>query len=453
MIQTLYIDLCTYLDGGGIGTGNKREPITFLTQWKLVGNSIIVEDGEVDNTMLPKGYQLCEYIESNGNQVIALGYNTKLTYDMLVSSTRKRVGTDVIIGNGGSITNFFAYYNGTLTLSWNTYAFDSPNDIQHAVVTFKNDLIEATVDGEYKSATGASNNGNYYLFGRQNAIDTLTAAIRLYKLQALDNGVLVHDWIPCLDANGVACLYDAIGNKTYYCSDVTGAEPFAYKLAESSKTIMSCSDLGEDGKYHVLIKADSEVIDIPLDKPLRKVGDVADTIEFPTDTANTARVTRNIGSVDMGSLGWRKRDEGYLYTIHFDPKKIISQILLCAKYQKGEPYASNKYDEYPDKTISASNYGETKYLYVKDTSCLDARAFAESNRGVELLFELADPTTSYISVSNIPLAKAYSSENRVPYSEFSYENPNALYIDGEPMVDDDGNEIVMKIGGKTFNID
>lgn len=271
MIQNLYIDLCTYLDGGGIGTGNKREPITYLTQWKLVGNSEVI--------------------------------------------------------------------------------------------------------------------------GEQ---------------------------------------------------------------------ILSCGDLGEDGKYHILIKADSKVIDIPLDEPLRKVGDVADTIEFPSDTPNTARVTRNIGSVDLGSLEWSYNNNLNLFSTIYPYVKNYKTgkggIGLNTIYKIASEASYPSWSQFPDNTIAVGSYyfstqQEDSSIVIKDTSCKTAKDLTSNLSQCYLLYELATSTTSYISVPNIPLTKAYSSANQVSYSEFAYENPNALYIDGEPMLDEDGNEIVMKVGRKTFNID
>lgn len=216
--------------------------------------------------------------------------------------------------------------------------------------------------------------------------------------------------------------------------------------------IMSCGDLGEDGKYHVRIKADSRVIDIPLDEPLRKVGDVGDvgdTIEFPTDTPNTAKVTRNIGSADLSRLIWMYREglNGCFQGV-LSGKKTGKTNILAQLYSVVDVTTASLLNN-----MQITGHNSQPYIYAKNILYTDNEAFKKSLFGVEIIYELATPTTSYISVPNIPLAKAYSSANQVPYSEFSYENPNALYIDGDPMTDEDGNEIVMKIGRKTFNID
>lgn len=54
---------------------------------------------------------------------------------------------------------------------------------------------------------------------------------RIYYFKMWDNGVLVRDYVPCLDNNGVPCMRDLVNRKTYY--DVRSSEtPFEYELAE-----------------------------------------------------------------------------------------------------------------------------------------------------------------------------------------------------------------------------
>lgn len=51
-----------------------------------------------------------------------------------------------------------------------------------------------------------NNNGSAYDFGK----------VGICSMQIYDNGVLVRDYRPCYDPNGVACLYDRVGQKYYY---------------------------------------------------------------------------------------------------------------------------------------------------------------------------------------------------------------------------------------------
>lgn len=47
-------------------------------------------------------------------------------------------------------------------------------------------------------------------------IDNRMAKLRLYSCKIWDNGKLIRDYIPVLDKNNVACLYDKVGRKYYY---------------------------------------------------------------------------------------------------------------------------------------------------------------------------------------------------------------------------------------------
>ncbi|MDO4945131.1 MAG: hypothetical protein Q4E74_08035 [Ruminococcus sp.] len=51
-----------------------------------------------------------------------------------------------------------------------------------------------------------------------NNIDSRKGVFKLYGCKIWDNGVLVRDFIPCLDGAGTPCLYDEVEQKFYYNS-------------------------------------------------------------------------------------------------------------------------------------------------------------------------------------------------------------------------------------------
>ena len=65
--------------------------------------------------------------------------------------------------------------------------------------------------------------------------------------------------------------------------------------------IWSCGEYNPtDGKYHILVQPlGGSIADIALAEPLRKVNDVADIIEFPSDTEGKALVTRNLALLSV----------------------------------------------------------------------------------------------------------------------------------------------------------
>lgn len=220
-----------------------------------------------------------------------------------------------------------------------------------------------------------------------------------------------------------------------------------WKLVGNSEVIgeqiLSCGDLQDDGKYHVLIKADSRVIDIPLDEPLRKVGNVGDTIEFPTDTPNIAKVTRNYIKADYNkciitkTYDSAKNHYRYRATFHNVYKPNLPgdrDKWLLSSY-----YPANLSPFYFEEDKGIAIYSGYIYYYDSEREDLEGDEMKQFISQFDLIYRAATPIVEYISVPNIPLAKTYSSANQVPYSEFSYEHPNTLYIDGEPMTDEDGN--------------
>ena len=59
--------------------------------------------------------------------------------------------------------------------------------------------------------------GNMYIFATNNNGNLYALAVaKLYSMQIYDNDVLVRDFRPCYDPEGVACLYDRVGRKYYY---------------------------------------------------------------------------------------------------------------------------------------------------------------------------------------------------------------------------------------------
>ena len=45
--------------------------------------------------------------------------------------------------------------------------------------------------------------------------------MKLFSCQIYDNGTLIRDYLPCLDKDGVACLYDKV-SETYFYNQGTG---------------------------------------------------------------------------------------------------------------------------------------------------------------------------------------------------------------------------------------
>lgn len=198
-----------------------------------------------------------------------------------------------------------------------------------------------------------------------------------------------------------------------------------------NNTILSCGDLGQDGYYHVKISNGVDVFDIALNEPLRKVNNVADTIEFPSSTEGKALVTRNLGNEpNLGSLIWSASVDESTGSVRFmtnrpsNYKKPGSELanMLCAIYETQRPYNVSIGTE----GIALSN--SVLSIHDDDYNANDSEtnaSFTAHLNGVELIYELATPTTELVDAPQISVSQTntYSSANTTPYSAFTYAAP------------------------------
>lgn len=110
-----------------------------------------------------------------------------------------------------------------------------------------------------------------------------------------------------------SCTIKAIAVKQGMSDSEVASESYvhyltAWKIVGNSEVhgneIWSCGEYNAtDGKYHILVKPEGgSIADIALTEPLRKVNNVADSIEFPSGTEGKALVTRNLKQINMSSL-------------------------------------------------------------------------------------------------------------------------------------------------------
>lgn len=178
------------------------------------------------NEGLPDGYTALEYIQSSGTQYIDTG--RKLTQDsditidfQIADKTNRNAG---IFGSRESATKnnltLFQNYSGMSAL-----VCDFSEYLHHRVIMSKtfnrikirvnkngvwvNDVRQKTWNdvADFETPT----NGLIFDVGNDNWANN-KAVMRLYSYTDGDAQRL----IPCLDANGVPCLYDLVGRKTLY---------------------------------------------------------------------------------------------------------------------------------------------------------------------------------------------------------------------------------------------
>lgn len=182
--------------------------------------------------------------------------------------------------------------------------------------------------------------------------------------------------------------------------------------------IWSCGEYNPiDGKWHILVQPQGgSIADIALDEPLRKVNNVADSIEFPSETEGKALVTRNIASVLLKDLSWGKGSIGITgkyrcssTSLRYSMKAIDSNNkkgnLLCAIYNTIT--ASQIWNGVEGIAIEVNN--NTLSVFDENyTQADDKDSLIASWGNAVLIYELATPTTELVDAPQIAEAESYS---------------------------------------------
>lgn len=219
-----------------------------------------------------------------------------------------------------------------------------------------------------------------------------------------------------------SCTIKAIAIKDGKSSGIAEEEyvkPITYltqwKIVGNSEVhgneIWSCGEYNPiDGKYHILVQPlGGHIANIALDAPLRKVNNVADTIEFPSDTEGKALVTRKFYQETIVKYSWvfsssTQRMYCRISTIKPAPANNIAANILFPTY----PTLTNnqvKEKQYGVcvQTDDAICFYDENY---QDSSMIGA--FKEHISGLELLYELLTPTTELVDAPQIEEADSYS---------------------------------------------
>lgn len=177
--------------------------------------------------------------------------------------------------------------------------------------------------------------------------------------------------------------------------------------------IWSCGEYNPtDGKYHILVQPlGGSIADIALTEPLRKVNDVTDTIEFPSDTEGKALVTRNLASAILGNhefVNTVTDDENIVRwrILGLPIKPISASVVMNGLSNKYAMVRSNDTVRHRMDGIGADS---SVYLYDSNYNTLaDKEAIKAANINTELIFELATPTTELVDAPQIAEAESYS---------------------------------------------
>ena len=178
--------------------------------------------------------------------------------------------------------------------------------------------------------------------------------------------------------------------------------------------IWSCGEYNAtDGKWHILVQPQGgSIADIALDAPLRKVNDVADKIEFANGVAT---LTRNIKYIDLGSVVWNTRSTSSTVLNRYSTQSALSDYVssqnlllgICSHYTiitESKTYSNIKGIAI---ATSSNNLGKL-FIYDDEANTLSDKEFGQYVSGVELIYELATPTTELVDAPQIEEAESYT---------------------------------------------
>lgn len=205
-------------------TGNTRQ-ITGLYESCLLTVNVSADQGSVSGyevlveefVSIGTGgkYNRLEYVESDGSQCIDTGYAPNSSSRVVMDFQPISGTLTVLFGNKDSGSSFDLFVSNTNLY----YAYG--NDMQQTTNPIPGQRTVVDADGNTLSYGNASVQASKQEFSSGNTIYLLTSnfsdgsydstwtSARIYSCRIYDNGTLVRDYIPAMDKDGVAGLYDA----------------------------------------------------------------------------------------------------------------------------------------------------------------------------------------------------------------------------------------------------
>ena len=180
---------------------------------------------------LPSGYRQLEYIESSGTQYINTAFNPNQNTRVTMDITPLNVIQSKMWCAFGCRTSsrYFGLYKastGSMNLTWfygTNYSnyFSVDYTARHLFEVNKNTANVDGVQKSYPAQTFQLTRPMYLFCDDDSGQATSLSAARLYSCRIYDNGVLIRDFIPCKNADGVVGLWDDVSS-SFYANAGTG---------------------------------------------------------------------------------------------------------------------------------------------------------------------------------------------------------------------------------------
>lgn len=176
--------------------------------------------------VLPNGYTRLEYIESNGTQYIDTGVIAKTGIESKMEFSYTNVPSDAtMLGARNGYNRFYlVHYYDSFTIGYGEYYVTGIKATAGTKYTVESALLlnaqSMHINGEEAIFKGLSNSLdlglNLYLFGMNYyGAANYRSFARCYSCKIYDNSILVRDFVPCINPNGVYGMYDVVGRQFY----------------------------------------------------------------------------------------------------------------------------------------------------------------------------------------------------------------------------------------------
>ena len=183
---------------------------------------------------LPSGYTAVNYLQSSGTQWIEMGVapnqNTKAVLKIKINNFNEGLGVSLIGSrtNANSSDQFFTYLDNS---GGGRFLFRMDGQTQPISWTglTTNKIYIVTLSGTEMKAELEDGTA---VFSKTFSVSDFesTVTMALFKSKPLDRGFrgkiysckhyngdkLIQDFVPCLDAEGVPCMFDFVSRKSFY---------------------------------------------------------------------------------------------------------------------------------------------------------------------------------------------------------------------------------------------
>ncbi|WP_298016616.1 hypothetical protein [uncultured Dysosmobacter sp.] len=178
---------------------------------------------------LPEGYTELAYIESSGTQYVDTNFkpdqSTRVVFDYAPVSTQNTIlfGARTSSGSSDLFLVLHAADIDSLRDDYRSNKWGSGIKPTERTVIDKNQNVTTIGDATHTHPSGSFQSTlNLYLFGGNTGGSiSQNTSVKLYSCQIYDNGALVRDYIPCMDAADNIGLYD-VQNGVFYPNSGTG---------------------------------------------------------------------------------------------------------------------------------------------------------------------------------------------------------------------------------------